>query len=111
MKRVRLGDIAEEGVSHDPEIKKRVLLRDGAVPHVTTFAQARFLPARPRRSMFTPTCTRSSWSSRGPVWCGSMGKSIRSSPARASSSEPGERHSMACTGDEPLVLTYFGVVE
>ncbi len=42
MKLVTLGALPRESVSHNPAIVKQVLLRNGEVPNVTQFAQARF---------------------------------------------------------------------
>ena len=41
MRIVRLEEVPEEGVSHDPELRKRVLLRRGEVPHLTALSRAR----------------------------------------------------------------------
>jgi quercetin dioxygenase-like cupin family protein len=46
MKKVSLTDVPEEGVSHNPEIKKRVLLRRGDVPHLTNFSRSRLAPGQ-----------------------------------------------------------------
>ncbi len=41
-----LKDLPEESVSHNPEIKKKVMLRFGDLPHLTNFSQARFAPGQ-----------------------------------------------------------------
>lgn len=38
--------LTEESVSHNPEIKKKVMLRFGDLPHLTNFSQARFAPGQ-----------------------------------------------------------------
>lgn len=39
-------NLPEESVSHNPEIKKKVMLRYGDLPHLTNFSQARFAPGQ-----------------------------------------------------------------
>ncbi|MEH1833799.1 MAG: cupin domain-containing protein [Nostoc sp.] len=39
-------NLPEESVSHNPEIKKKVMLRLGDLPHLTNFSQARFAPGQ-----------------------------------------------------------------
>lgn len=46
MKFVSLSKLAEESVSHNPEIKKKVMLRGGELPHLTNFSQANFAPGQ-----------------------------------------------------------------
>ncbi|GAA6623215.1 hypothetical protein NUACC26_090400 [Scytonema sp. NUACC26] len=41
-----LNDLPEEPVSHNPEIKKKVMLRLGDLPHLTNFSQSRFAPGQ-----------------------------------------------------------------
>ncbi|MEH2255200.1 cupin domain-containing protein [Nostoc sp.] len=41
-----LKDLLEESVSHNAEIKKKVMLRFGDLPHLTNFSQARFAPGQ-----------------------------------------------------------------
>ncbi|PSB63985.1 cupin domain-containing protein, partial [filamentous cyanobacterium CCP1] len=46
MKQTALSQIPEECVSHNPAIKKKVMLRLGDLPHLTNFSQARFAPGQ-----------------------------------------------------------------
>ena len=46
MKIADLNQVPEEAVSHNPAIKKRVLLRSRDLPHLTNFSQARFAPGQ-----------------------------------------------------------------
>lgn len=41
MKTVLLADLPEEGVSHDPDLIKKVMIRGGEVPHLKQFARLR----------------------------------------------------------------------
>lgn len=42
MKIISLSNLPDEGVSHNPEIKKKVMLRVGEIPHLSSFSQVRF---------------------------------------------------------------------
>ncbi|HEX7119007.1 MAG TPA: cupin domain-containing protein [Longimicrobiales bacterium] len=111
MIRVRLDDIAGEGVSHDPEIRKRVMIRNGRVPHLTTFAQSRFRPgqattAHSHRDMFEIFLVEA-----GTGVVRIDGRELPLEPGVCVVIEPGEVHDMANTGNEELVLTYFGIAE
>ncbi len=44
MKTVSLSNLPEEGVSHNPEIKKKVMLRGGEISNLTSFSQAYIKP-------------------------------------------------------------------
>ncbi|MFO8039702.1 MAG: hypothetical protein R6U67_09655 [Sodalinema sp.] len=46
MKHCSLNSIPPEGVSHNPNIRKQVMLRKGDLPHLTNFSQARFAPGQ-----------------------------------------------------------------
>jgi hypothetical protein len=60
MKRIILADVPEEGVSHNPEIKKQVLLRKGDLPHLTNFSRSRLLPNQSARYINTRIFLKSS---------------------------------------------------
>jgi len=42
MKILNLNEVIQESVSHNTEIKKRVLIKNGEVPNLTNFSQAYF---------------------------------------------------------------------
>jgi quercetin dioxygenase-like cupin family protein len=46
MKLIKLEDIPLVGVSHNPDIKKKVILEKGYIPQLMTFGQATFLPGQ-----------------------------------------------------------------
>jgi mannose-6-phosphate isomerase-like protein (cupin superfamily) len=109
VKVVSFAEVAEEGVSHDPEVRKRVLLRRGDVPHLTNFARSRLLPghrttAHRHTDMFEVFLVESG--------AGQMlveGRVVEVRAGVCVSVEPGESHEIVNTGDEELVLLYFGV--
>jgi mannose-6-phosphate isomerase-like protein (cupin superfamily) len=97
------------GVSHNPEIVKRVMLPNGAVPHVTTFAQATFRPGQ--------VCTLHRHATMYEIYlvesgCGQIhveGRDHQLTPGVCLVVEPGEEHSVRNDGADDLVLTYFGI--
>jgi len=42
MKYASLDNIEEVGVSHNPKIKKKVLISNNQIPHLTQFSKVRF---------------------------------------------------------------------
>lgn len=109
MKLVTLSELPEEGVSHDPGIKKRVMLRNGDIPHITNFSQATFAPGQ--------TVTPHAHTDMVEVFFVEAGQGIiwidgEAHPLTAGvcvTVEIDEMHELKNTGDLPLVLTYFGV--
>lgn len=110
MKIVSLQEIPAQGVSHDPEIQKQVMLRYGDLPHLTNFSQARFAPGQ----QVTPH-THADMSEvflvesgEGTIWIDNVGHLLTAGTCVAV--EAGELHELQNTGQTDLVLTYFGIV-
>ena len=109
MKIRSLSATATEGVSHNPGIAKRVLLRNSELPHLTQFAQARFAPgqvaaAHAHADMFEVFFVESG--------VGRMTVDGRAHHLQAGSCvavEPGEVHELENVGRTELVVTYFGL--
>jgi mannose-6-phosphate isomerase-like protein (cupin superfamily) len=109
MKIVSLADAPEEGVTHNPEIRKRVLLRRGDLPHLTNFARARLLPGQTARSHAHRDMSEVFYVEAGE---GSMvidGARHALSDGVCVVVEAGESHEIENTGAAELVLLYFGV--
>lgn len=109
MKIVLLADAPEEGVSHNPEIRKRVLLRRGDLPHLTNFTRARLTPGQVARAHTHADMHEVFFVESGD---GVIKVSGREHPLAAGTCvavEPGETHEIANTGSADLVLNYFGV--
>ena len=109
MKYRNLQTTAEESVSHNPEIRKRVLLRKGDIPHLTNFSQARFAPRQAAVPHSHPDMAEVFLISAG------EGKFLVDGipyPVKAGDClaiEPGENHEVINTGESELVVTYFGI--
>jgi mannose-6-phosphate isomerase-like protein (cupin superfamily) len=111
MKIISLASLPEEGVSHNPEIKKRVILRRGDVPHLTALTQSQLKPGQVARvhrhaGMFEVFLV-----------LGGSGRMLiddREHLLEAGTCvavEPGEAHEITSTGADDLTLLYFGVEE
>jgi mannose-6-phosphate isomerase-like protein (cupin superfamily) len=104
-----LNNLPEESVSHNPEIKKKVMLRQGDLPHLTNFSQARFAPGN--------TATAHAHSDMCEVFFVEAGSGVirvenqeySLFPGNCIAIEPGELHEVINNGDTELVLTYFGL--
>ncbi|NJK99641.1 MAG: cupin domain-containing protein [Spirulinaceae cyanobacterium RM2_2_10] len=99
----------ECSVSHNPAIRKRVLLGAGDLPHLTGFAQARLAPGQVAGAhthadrcevFFVEAGT-------GTIWIDDTPHCLQ--PGCCVAVEAGEQHEIANTGTEELVLTYFGL--
>jgi quercetin dioxygenase-like cupin family protein len=109
MKSVQLSEIQAEGVSHNPEITKRVMLRNGDVPRLTNFSQSRFAPGQ--------SAVAHSHADMYEVFFVEAGRGVISvdgaehalEPGRCVMVEPGEVHELRNDGADELVLTYFGI--
>jgi mannose-6-phosphate isomerase-like protein (cupin superfamily) len=106
---VSLPALPDEGVSHDPSIRKTVLLRRGTVPQVAQLAQAALPPGDATTAhahadlheVFVVTAGAGIATVDGAAHALSVGSCLVV--------EPGERHVIANTGTVDLVLLYFGV--
>ena len=109
MKKVSLEQLPREGVSHDPQITKQVLLRTGNVPHLTTFARATLLPGQiarehSHRDMFEVFLVDVGM---GVMKIGGVEHQLAAGVCIVV--EPGETHEIVNDSATDLVLTYFGV--
>lgn len=109
MKLTCLTQLSDEAVSHNPAISKRVMLRLGDLPHLTNFSQARFAPgqvaiAHAHTDMYEVFFVESG---SGTIRIDQQPYSL--TPGVCVAAEPGEVHEVSNTGQEELVLTYFGI--
>jgi mannose-6-phosphate isomerase-like protein (cupin superfamily) len=101
--------LSVERVSHDPEIEKRVILCNGEVPSVTSFARARFTPGQGCREHVHETMYEIYLVERGQGVVEIDGQGVDLVPGVSVTVEPGELHRVRNTGAEDLVLIYFGI--
>ena len=104
-----LAERRDEPVSHNPRVRKRVLLASGELPGLTNFSQAVFAPgdsAPPHHhtDMWEVFFVRS-----GSGAIRLNGAEHRLEKDDCWTVEPGERHEIVNDGARDLVLLYFGL--
>ncbi|MBD1918669.1 MULTISPECIES: cupin domain-containing protein [Cyanophyceae] len=109
MKITGLDQVQEESVSHNPAIKKRVLLRSHDLPHLTNFAQARFAPGQVAQGHSHADMAEVFFVEAGDGTITVDGQAYPLTPGTCIAIEPGEYHEVANTGAQELILTYFGI--
>ncbi len=109
MKLTSLTEIPEESVSHNPAIKKKVMLRLGDLPHLTNFSQARFAPGQvsPGHAHYDMSEVFFVEAGIGIITINEQDFALQ--PGSCIAVEPTEVHEITNTGEEDLVLTYFGL--
>ena len=106
----RGSEVPWQGVTHNPEIRKRVFVGNGVVPKLTNFSQSVFTPGQrcephAHRDMFEVYLVEGG--------CGVLvidGVEVELSEGDSAVVEPGENHSMQNRSEnEDLRLIYFGI--
>lgn len=109
MKHVQLEQLSGESVSHNAAIVKRVMLRNGDVPNLTQFAQARFAPGQVAGAHAHADMSEVFFVTAGEGTIEIDGTPHRLTPGACYAILPGEHHEVRNDGAADLVLTYFGV--
>ena len=109
MKILSLIDIPEEGVSHDPQLLKKVMIRDGELPHLKKFAQARFAPDQIAHAHSHPDQYEVFLIESGEGIVRVNGEEHKISSGSCVVFEPSEVHEVTNIGSTELILTYFGL--
>ena len=104
-----LKDLPEESVSHNPEIKKKVMLRFGDLPHLTNFSQAHFAPGQTAPGHAHQDMCEVFFVQDGSGVIRIDNKEYPLLPGDCIAVEPGEVHEIINTGLAELVLIYFGL--
>ncbi|MEA5575844.1 cupin domain-containing protein [Anabaena sp. UHCC 0451] len=104
-----LNDLPQTSVSHNPEIKKKVMLRFGDLPHLTNFSQAYFAsgqisPAHSHQDMCEVFFVESG---AGIIRIDEQEYPLL--PGNCYAIEVGEVHEIVNTGADVLIITYFGL--
>ena len=110
MKIVSLIDLPDEPVSHNPEIKKRVLLKGEDFPTcITTFAQARFKAGQSAGAHAHDHMYEVFLVEQGEGLIRVEGEELQVTAGTCAVVEPGETHDIINSGSVDLVVTYFGM--
>ena len=109
MKIVELYDVPEESVSHQPEIKKQVMLSKGDLPHLANFSRARFAPGQVAHAHSHPDKYEVFFVETGHGIVKIEGAEYPLEQGVYVVAEPGEKHEIISTGPSGLILLYFGI--
>jgi mannose-6-phosphate isomerase-like protein (cupin superfamily) len=109
MKITQLSGLPEDSVSHNPAIKKKVMLRSGDIPHLTNFSQASFAPGQVANGHQHLDMAEVFFVESGQGKITIDGSAQPLEPGTCILVEPGEHHEVVNTGTADLVLTYFGI--
>ncbi len=111
MKLVKLNELPDLGVSHNPRIRKRVMIGSGEIPGVANYARAVFPPGEKAGNHLHNDMTEvfTCESGRGEIRVDDVGYVF--APGVTVVVEAGEVHEIINTGAADLVVSYFGVVE
>ncbi|NJO77873.1 MAG: cupin domain-containing protein [Cyanobacteria bacterium RM1_2_2] len=109
MKITALNALPEESVSHNPAIKKKVMLRLGDLPHLTNFSQARFAPGQVAAAHAHSDMCEVFFVEAGNGVIRIDGQEYPLVAGVCVAVEPGETHEVFNAGTEELILTYFGL--
>ncbi|MEM7592028.1 MAG: cupin domain-containing protein [Cyanobacteria bacterium P01_A01_bin.83] len=109
MKIANLNQLPQQTVSHNPKIKKQVMLSQGDIPHLTNFSQATFAPGQTAAAHAHQDMSEVFFVSSGNGLIRINEQEYHLFPGVCVSVEPGEVHEVFNSGEEDLILTYFGI--
>lgn len=110
MKAISHNAISWEPVSHDPEICKKVIFRNGEAENVTQVSRTRFLPGQA-----TTPHTHTDMTEIYSVESGSLDFTVNEVTSTVEGPAnvvimPGESHSIANQSSNPVEVMYIGVI-
>jgi quercetin dioxygenase-like cupin family protein len=109
MKLTNLSELPEQKVSHNPEIRKKVMLSLGELPHLTNFSQAVFAPGQIAEAHSHQDMCEIFFVESGRGIIRINGKDYPLKRGTCVAVEPGEVHEVINNDSIDLVLTYFGL--
>jgi len=109
MKITQIQTLPNEIVRHNAAISKKVMLRSGDIPQLTQFSQARFPVGQIAKAHCHPDMYEVFFVESGTGQMQIEGAAHSLTPGICITVEPNEVHEVVNTGQEDLVLTYFGL--
>ncbi|MFM2429609.1 MAG: hypothetical protein RLZZ511_822 [Cyanobacteriota bacterium] len=109
MRLTSLNELPILQVSHNPEIKKQVMIANGEIPHLTNFSQSRFAPGQISSAHSHGDMAEVFFVSAGTAKITVNGQDYRLDVGSCITIAPGDVHEIVNDGDRDLVLTYFGI--
>jgi len=107
MKLFSLEEIPFEPVSHDPNLRKRVLLREGVLPGIRSVSHIVLAPGSRVGEHAHPEGSEVFYCIRGKVLFRTRGKVIALGPGQFLVVEPGEAHSIDDAQEESELFYFF----
>src|SRR3990172_10688028 len=107
MKIIRLDEIPEEAVSHNPRVKKKIMLRAGEVSRLASFARAVFPPGEVAGAHSHERMSEVFFIESGTGIIRVDGKEYGLEKGACVAVLPGETHEVVNSGQEDLVIIYF----
>lgn len=109
MKLTNLDRLPSQQVSHNPEIKKKVMLSFGDLPHLTNFSQAVFAPEQIASNHCHQDMNEVFFVQSGSGIIRINDRDFNLVPGTCIAVEAGEYHEIINRGKTDLILTYFGI--
>jgi quercetin dioxygenase-like cupin family protein len=109
MKIVNSASVPEVGISHNPDIKKKVFITNGNIPKLTTFGSATFKPGQFVDTHKHDTMFEVFYIQTGRARFTINNQEVELNPGDCLTIEPGETHSQINPYDEDVTWLYFGV--
>lgn len=109
MKIIKLKDIPQEGVSHNPEIMKQVIVKNGEIPHITNVSRSTFKPGQTADPHAHETMYEVTYVLKGEIEVTSNGQTQTAKENDTIIIPPKETHSMVNKSDQDATLFYFGI--
>jgi quercetin dioxygenase-like cupin family protein len=109
MKLISLAELPNLPVSHNPAIKKKVMLKVGDLPHLTNFSQATFAPGQVAQAHSHQDMCEVFFVEAGEGIIRIDGQAYPLKKGSCVAVEPGEVHEIVNSSSMDLILTYFGL--
>ena len=109
MKIVSLANLPDEGVSHDPQLLKKVMINDGEVPFLKKFAQLRMTPGQVAHAHSHQNEYEIFLTETGTGTVKLVDQEFQISSGDCVVFEPTEVHEVINSGSDDMVLTCFGI--
>ncbi|MBT3984684.1 cupin domain-containing protein [archaeon] len=109
MKFKKNNEVQWEGVTNNPDIKKKVFVKNGEIPKVTIFGEAVFKPGQLANPHKHDTMYEVFYILEGELTFGVEGKEIKALKGDNIVVGPGEIHSQRNDTQSDAKLVYFGI--
>jgi len=108
---VKIDDLQDEGVSHDPDIKKRVILHNGEIPHLTHLTRFVLSPGQETKRHTHSDMDEIFFVIKGVGKVLHNDKAVEFIEGSTFIVRTGEAHVLKNSGDQELILLGFGIEE